>query len=107
MASHEPPIVETHDVGYILHNRHQKEGGIPTMRVSYFCNGHRFDEWVCFEHQGYARKLAQEWWRKHHTSPVPTTTDEALAYIGQLRAPKRIRVWMNKKPYAEILGYEY
>jgi hypothetical protein len=36
---------------------------------------------------------------------------DAIQYLSTakdpLRAPRRIKVWLNKKPYPEIMGYEF
>lgn len=100
------PVVEYFNVDYVIYNRHAKEGSPPTIRVSYFCGMQKFDEWICLEHPGFASKKARDWWRQRHQSEAPATTEEALKYAAQLRPPKRIRVWVNKK-YPEVLSYEY
>lgn len=100
------PVVEYFNVDYVIYNRHAKEGSPPTIRVSYFCGMQKFDEWICLEHPGFASKKARNWWRQRHQSEPPETTDEALKYAAQLRPPKQIRVWVNKK-YPEVLSYEY
>lgn len=99
-------IVEYFNVDYVIYNLHNKEGSPPMIRVSYFCGMQKFDEWICLEHSGYAQKKARDWWRQRHATKPPLTTAEALRYTAELRPPKRIRVWANKK-YPEILGYEY
>ena len=58
------------------------------------------------EHKGFARTRAVNWWRARHASEPPTTTDEALLYISQLRVPKKIRVRTDLK-YAEVQGVEW
>lgn len=100
------PVVEYFDVSRVIYNRHQKEGSPATIKVSYFCGMQKFDEWVCFEHAGFAGKKARDWWRQRHTGEPPNTTDEVLQIVSTLRVPRRIRVWVNKK-YPEVLSYEY
>lgn len=101
-----------HDVKKVIYNRHEKrnkEGVLlkpPSMKVSYYCGMQRFSHWVCIEHGGIAGKRARDWWRQHHESEPPQTTEQALQLCSQLRVPARIRVWMNKD-YPEVLGYEY
>ena len=62
--------------------RHEKRdrSGPPSMRVTYRTGiVSSYSEWICFEHQGYARDKARKWWRdRGGDSPVPTTVDEAL-----------------------------
>lgn len=101
------PIVGHFEVQRVIYNRHQKIGSPPMIKVSYFCGLQMFSEWVCLEHEGFAAKKARSWWRERMGVMVaPPSTDEALKYVANLRKPKRIRVWTNKK-YPEVLGYEY
>ena len=39
-------------------------------------------EWVCFEHQGFARQKAVTWWRRRSPDPVPDTVERALEIIA-------------------------
>lgn len=107
LIKRDEPIVGHFDVQRVIYNRHQKIGKPPMIKVSYFCGLHLFSEWLCFEHGGFPTRRAHDWW-KNRTGlfAAPPTTDEALKYISQLRVPRRIRVWTNKK-YPEIMGYEY
>jgi DNA repair protein RadD len=101
------PVVNNFDVQRIVYNRHQKMGKPPMIKVSYFCGLHLFSEWICFEHGGYATMKAHAWWKaRTGLKAAPPSTDEALKFVSQLRVPRRIRVWSNKK-YPEVLGYEY
>lgn len=106
------PIYGTFEVQRVIYHRHQKQVngepvGKPMIKISYFCGLQMFSEWICLEHDGFAQKKARAWWRERMGSWVaPPTTDEALKYVSQLREPKRIRVWTNKK-YPEVLSYEY
>ena len=64
-------------------------------------------EWVCFEHTGYARQKAVQWWQKRLPDrKVPKTIAEALAASNQLPAPARISVRPQGR-YTEITGYEF
>lgn len=100
-------VITWFDVQRIVYNRHQKMGKPPMIKVSYFCNLHLFSEWLCFEHGGLATKKAREWWNGRTGGFIPPpSTDEALKYVSQLRVPRRIKVWSNKK-YPEVQGYEY
>jgi DNA repair protein RadD len=71
------------DVYYAMHSKRDAEEGAPrTLRVDYRVGWHDFkSEWVCFEHEGYARQKAIAWWRKRSDDPVPDTVDRALEII--------------------------
>ena len=106
-AEVEAPKIELFDVNYVIYNKHEKTAGaVPTMRVTYFCDAKRFNEWICFEHGGYPRQNAINWWNKRHATPTPATVAGALQHIAELRMPKRIKVWTNKT-FPEVMGYEY
>lgn len=64
-------------------------------------------EWVCLEHQGYARTKAVAWWGRFAPGTVvPRTIDEALSRQDELALPAAIRVAVGRK-YPEITGYEF
>ena len=100
------PIIEYFNVDRIIYHRHEKVGSPPIIKVSYYIGLRRFTEYVCLEHSGWAKKRSMDWWRKRHSIEPPLTTDEALCYVSQLRVPKKIRVWLNKK-FPEIMGVEW
>src|SRR5690606_33949758 len=81
----------------------------PTMRVEYSIGKLRVvREWVCFEHQGFARNKAVSWWKQRSPDPVPDTVERAieLAENGALRHTERIQVRPDGK-YERIVGYEF
>jgi len=64
-------------------------------------------EWVCFEHQGYARQKAADWWRKRAPGlPVPLSVDAAIAQASRLARPSEISVGPSGR-YFEISGYRF
>lgn len=67
----------------------------------------RIREWICFEHEGYARKKAETWWGERSNDPVPATVDEAqfLADSGGLARTLRIRVDSTEK-FPRVVGYD-
>jgi DNA repair protein RadD len=85
-----PPWLAVNDVMYV---RHEKAGGLPSLRVTYRCGLSAYSEWVCFEHSGYARRKAEEWWQLRASgTPFPLTVAEALARRSELRRPSAIMV---------------
>ncbi len=100
------PIVEYFDVNRVVYTGHQKAGSKPTVKVTYFCGMSMFNEWVCFEHDGFAGKRARDWWKMRYNSEPPPTTADALRFVSYLRWPKRIRVWVNRL-HPEILSCEF
>ena len=84
----------------VEHHVHHKRGeptATPTMRVEYRLGFNDWArEWVCFEHprNGYARRMAEQWWRKRSREAVPETVEEAvdLARMGALAETRSITV---------------
>lgn len=104
----ELPQIEEFTVNRVVINRHQKEGSFPVMEVIYYCNNMlaRFKEYICLEHPGFPGNKARQWWKMRHWTEPPRTTDDALRFIAELRAPKTITVHVNRK-YPDIMGYKW
>ncbi len=100
------PIVEWFEVNHAYYMRRQKNNNPPYIRATYQCGLQSFSENVFPEGQRYAKHLFHKWWLTRHAAPPPSTADEVLYYIAQLRCPKRIKVHVNKK-FPEIMSAEY
>jgi DNA repair protein RadD len=99
-----PQWLPVHGVSY---SRHDKLGGLPSLKVTYSCGLNSHSEWVCFEHPGYARQKATDWWRKRAPDlPVPLSVDEAIAQAARLARPSDISVRPSGR-YFEITGYRF
>lgn len=102
------PIVETFDVDRVIYQKIAKEGKIPYIRSTYYCGLRAFTENIFPEHpKSLTRHKFHEWWKQRHRSLPPSTVDDVLNLNAELRKPARIRIWLNKSPYPEILGSEY
>lgn len=99
------PQIVSFDVTGVYYQEHSKPGKPTSLRVTYQCGLRRFDQWICFEHSGYASHRAKLWWDERAKSPAPSTVAEAIARIAEVKQPIRIRVWINTK-HPEVLGYE-
>jgi DNA repair protein RadD len=94
-------------VSGVSYSRHDKLGGQPSLKVTYSCGLRSYSEWVCIEHQGYARQKAAEWWRKRAPGcPVPLSVDEAIAQTAQLARPSDISVRPSGR-YFEISDHRF
>lgn len=110
LIANDMPVTEIFDVDFVHYYRHQGKGKpFPSLKVVYFCRGNirQFTEFVNLEHGGFAAKHARDWWRTRINTEPPGTIADALLETSKLRVPKRIRVWVNKLPYPQVLGYEY
>lgn len=104
------PRLERHAVHAVEYQHWPgRDGKRPTLRVTYRGPFMRIaSEWICLEHDGYARSKAIAWWA--HRAPdtaIPTDIHEA-----QRRAPLELRVpravIVNTQPkYPEVTGYEW
>ena len=85
-----------YDVVYSVHTKRGTSDDAPkSMRVDYKIDWHRWkSEWVCLEHDGFARQKAVAWWRQRSRMPVPKTAAEAveIAKAGGLADTKSITV---------------
>ncbi len=107
IAEPESPVVELFPIDRVTYSKHSKKGGSTSLKVSYYCGMQLFQEWICLEHETNVKHRARKWWREHGGDvPEPTTIDDAILRMKELKAPARARVWINKK-YPEILGFEY
>lgn len=108
------PVVEELDVQQVTYHTHRRRGRPDVLLVNYHCPGtgggnipRRFKDYVCLEHDGKGRRYAERWWSERcpHIEP-PESVQRAVDLSNQLRAPRLIRVWVNKaRP--EILDYVF
>ncbi len=84
------------DVFYAVHTKRGAPPDAPrTMRVDYRVGFNQYvSEWVCFEHTGFPRRKAEQWWCARSNEPVPETAEEAvkLADMGALAPTLAITV---------------
>lgn len=115
LIASEAPVFEWFDVSTILYRKHTAKGsGTAMLKVTYICaiNAWQkkfYDEYIGFEHaSAYMKHKAHNWWRARRMDGMepPNTVDEVLGATDQLRRPRKIRVWTNKR-YPEITNYEY
>jgi DNA repair protein RadD len=78
---------EAFEVVQVAWGRHSKREGTDSLRVDYRCQRdegnmeERISEWICIEHEGFARRKAEQWWKAHCLSLCPNTIDEAIEYF--------------------------
>lgn len=87
-------------------SRHKKAGKPDSLKVSYFRGiGNQIaSEWVCLEHEGYARAKAEKWWRARFGCDAPATVTDALQRTPAI--PKAIWTRKNGK-YMEVVSCEF
>jgi hypothetical protein len=106
---------ETKQVFGVHYKVHEKKGGNETtprtMRVIYELDEmgiKTVSEWVCLEHEGFARNKAIKWWRKRSKLPVPDDSTVAVAYAPDaLAKPTSITVrTVSGEKFPSIIAYE-
>ena len=97
-----------HDVTRVDYAIHRKEGKPDSLRVDYFSGLLRTaSEWVCFDHHGYAKEKAYQWWARRNPNGIqPNNTFVAFGLSKQLSSPARIATRKNGK-YTEVKHYEF
>lgn len=63
-------------------------------------------EWVCFNHEGFARQKAEAWWQERSTAAIPLSVDDALICWESIIQPRRITVTKEGR-WDRIIGYEF
>ena len=102
---------EVQDVSYSVHLKRGADPDHPrSMRVEYRLGFNCYQrEWICFEHNGYARARAEAWWGQRSNEPTPDTAEQAvgLARAGALAQTKSITVRnITGQKYDRIISYE-
>ena len=99
--------VPVSDVNYFVHT---KKGSPNSIRVAYRTGFDFVNEWVCPEHQGYAKTKAQTWWvqRVGYDKPLPNNANEAVRVLKtiEVKTPRAIQVKPEGK-FKKITSYEF
>ena len=65
-----------------------RSSGMRTLRVDYVCGLRSYSEYVCLEHEGFARRKAEQWWRHMIGGEVPLDVDTAVDVLRE--CPPRV-----------------
>lgn len=99
------------DVDDVSYSRHERPGRPAMLRVVYRCGMTFYSEWVCLEHDGYARRKATGWWKQRAYDlglTAPDTVAEAITRIdaGDIARPDAIRVKRDGK-YDNVTDHRF
>jgi DNA repair protein RadD len=87
---------EVQDISYSVHKKRGADDDAPrSMRVDYRLGlNHWQSEFICVEHDGYARQKAISWWRQRSPDPVPDTAERAveIAEAGGIALTEQITI---------------
>ena len=110
MASEPAEVEHIVKVDRVVFSEYKKPGKPTSILVSYYCGYNLHREWMCLEHGrgSWATKRGRNLWRTlSNGKPPPDTIDEALCRLGELRAPRYIKVIKQLNNYVEVLGYDF
>lgn len=135
-----PEVWRVEKVAWARHTKRNEPDAPATLRIDYECQPvdepsggnmpKHISEWVCIEHEGYARTKACGWWAEHSITECPDSIDEALDLLdrGALRMPSQITTdkdgrwyriksvefvdekpeeWLDELPVEEMLVNEF
>lgn len=100
------PVVETLPVERVTYMVHHKKGVPPSLKVSYYSGINRYSEYIVAWHPDNISARGKAWWGRRCNIPLPDSAEKANELVSQLKIPKKIKVWTNKK-YPEVLSYEF
>jgi DNA repair protein RadD len=111
----EPETWLVEAVRYAVHYKRKDLDAPPTLRVDYECqrdetggnlSGETISEWICLEHEGFARRRAERWWRARSIHDVPETVSEAcdLCRRGAVASPRSIVAARQGRWWRELLA---
>ena len=98
-------------VTYAVHVKKNAPAGAPkSMRADYNLGyGKQHSEFICFEHTGYARKMAEQWWRTRSREPIPSTAERAVAIANKGGIAHAAHITVScaaGEKYSRIVAYE-
>ncbi|MCA9082055.1 MAG: hypothetical protein KDA58_15945, partial [Planctomycetaceae bacterium] len=87
---------DVRDIRYSVHTKKDADDDAPkTLRVDYRLGlDYWVSEWICFEHSGWPRRKAEQWWQARSPDPCPDTAQQAcdLANNGALAHTESVTV---------------
>ena len=80
----------------VKYTRHEKYGAPPSLKVTYITDtGDNFREWVCIEHQGFAKRKALHWLSLRGI--YANSVEEAIRRKDEFAVPRKILVESKEK----------
>ncbi|MGB0848220.1 MAG: DEAD/DEAH box helicase [Thiolinea sp.] len=109
LSQPEPP--QEWIVNDIVYERHEKEGKIPSMKVTYYQGYQRIcSEWICIGHEGFARHKAELWWARRtgwDREDTPFDVDTAIKLANTRKMLEPTKIWTVKEgKFERISDYE-
>lgn len=93
LSTHKKPILKMFEVRSVTFEIHRKEGSPNSIRVDYYgslegdssfnaiFNERIVSEWICVEHEGYAKQKARYWWESNTATDFPLDTEHGVRLL--------------------------
>lgn len=95
------------NVSSIKYSIHEKTGSPDSLKVTYHCGLSSFNEFICYNHTGYAKYKAQNWVNHRWTGlGAPLDVSHLFRESYLLQVPKKLLVDTSSK-YAQIKDVEF
>lgn len=104
------PIISTQEpewsaVSSQTFRRHEKAGGLPSVRVDYMVGLKNQRCWLCPEHTGFAKTKSDRFWVQHGgLRPFPKSVEEFLDRAGELVPTGEIQIKFGGK-WPEVVDF--
>lgn len=100
---------QEYPVSSVMVSRHEKNG-VASLCVAYRCGIQVFREWVCLDHNGYARTKAVYWWKARfgddaHIPTVDEALEDMFLYHEIQKRTAAVTV-VKRGKYNEIIGHK-
>lgn len=103
-------VFQVEEVAYNVHHKRGDPDALPTMRVDYRIGLYETkSEWICIEHQGFARDKAVKWWVKRSNQPFPETVEAAVSACRRGAVAETFAIKVRSvagERYERIVDYE-
>ena len=91
----------------VVYNLHSKKGRPDSMKVTYHCGLTTVNEYICYDHTGYAKYVADNWVDKRWTlHKRPPSVKELYKYSEYLKTPSEVHIDVKPK-YHKIIGSKF
>jgi DNA repair protein RadD len=104
----EPEIRDVIAIEYLPHNL-DKAGKTPCLRVKYTHPDAYTSEYICLQHEGFAKQKAMKWWNVRgggDFGDLGISSIVGLGYCDTLKRPSKITVKKDGK-YDRIIAYDF
>ena len=92
-------VVEWYAIDDVQYRLHEKPGKPTSMKVTYRIGLQTFNEWVCYDHEGYPKYKADNWvrFRAQQKMPMPVDVGQLLEWSPWLKKPTKVLINFGEK----------